>query len=127
MSLQALVNQARDLAVTLCEDTCSIFDIQSVPDGFGGTTLTRVTIASDIPCLVEAQRDMPVAVIAGTAEAVTRGTLYMESTDETQAITPDYEITVDARGDKPARTFIDPRILDNSYEVLLTVSAKLKL
>jgi hypothetical protein len=126
MSLQDLIDEAKELAESLCEDTCSIIDVEAVTDEFGGQTPSTVTVASEIPCLVEAQRDMPGTVIAGAVGSITRTTIFLKSTAETQLITPDYEIVVDARGDKPERTYVDPRILDNSYEVLLTISAKLR-
>lgn len=127
MSLQTLIDDVRGLAEGFLEDSCSIVDIQSAPDGYGGTTRSSVTIASDVPCLLESGGDLGVAVLAGTIVSASRATIFMQVTAETQSITPDMEIVVAARGDKPAMTFEDPRRLDESYAALLAVSAKIRV
>jgi len=126
MTLQVLVDQAKGLAASLCEDRCSIVDVSAVNDGYGGQTLLRTTILSDIPCMYEAGGDQAVEV-AGTVITTTLHRIFMVLSTGTLAIKPDYEIVVAARGDKAALTFENPHLLADSYETLLTVSAKLKI
>jgi hypothetical protein len=127
MSLQAQVVAARATAEGLCEDLCTIVDISSTPDGFGGHSQTRTNVATNIPCVIESRAMVEAAVVAGTIASLQRTKIYMKVTTITQAIRPDYEIVVAARDGKAALTFEDPRRLDQSYEVLVTVSAKLRI
>jgi hypothetical protein len=127
MTLQAQVEAAREAAEGLCEDLCTIVDISSTPDGFGGHAQTRTNLATGVPCIIESRAMMEAAVSAGTIASLVRTKIYMQVTSITQAIRPDYEIVVAARDGKAALTFEDPRRLDQSYEVLVTVSAKLRI
>lgn len=126
MTIQAQVLAARSAAEDLCEDSCTIVDISSTPDGYGGHTQTRTNLATAIPCLIESRSEVEAAVVAGTIESLIRTKIYMKVTGVTQAITPDMEIVIAARDGKAQLTFEDPRRMDQSYEILVTVSAKLR-
>ena len=126
MTLQAQVLAARPAAEDLCEDSCTIVDISSTPDGYGGHTQTRTNLATAIPCLIQSRSEVEAAVTAGTIASLIETKIFMKVTAVTQAITPDMEIIVAARDGKAALTFEDPRRMDQSYELLVIVSAKLR-
>lgn len=125
--VEILVEGAIERAVPFFLDTCNVVNLMSVPDGFGGQTKSRVTVASNVPCLWEASRDLPVTINAGAATSITRHQIIMQVDDaDVRTIGPDYEIVVAARDDTPELTFYDPRVLGGTMESLLTVSAKLR-
>lgn len=126
MSLTDLIEQAKTLAESLCEDTCSIVEVSSANDGYGGQTETRATLVSDVPCIYEAVNDQ-VLDASGQRISIISHKLYLMTDSDTQAIKPHYEIVVDAKGDKDELTFENPQRMSESYEALLTVGAKLRL
>jgi hypothetical protein len=123
-----LVATARVLVDDYLPDTCTISGIASGgPDGFGGETDTHPEMITGVKCLYEPERDQPLREIGGATMGVIRHRIFLKLEDAAlQAIGPNYQIVIDARGDKPAMTFEDPRRLDESNEVLLAISAKLK-
>jgi len=128
MTPAALLTAAKALVGDFLPDTCTVKAITAGSvDGFGGEADTLTTVASGIKCLYEPIRDQPLTVLAGAAMGITRHKLFLKLDDvDLQGIGPSYQIVVDARGNKGALTFEDPRRLDESNEVVLTVSAKLK-
>lgn len=124
--IQALVDQAKPFAEALCGDTCSIVDVSSTNDGYGGQTESRSTVASDIPCIYEALNDQAVDA-AGQRITIISHKIYMQTAATPSDISPDYEIIVDANDNHGAMTFVNPQRLPESYEALATVAAKLKL
>jgi hypothetical protein len=113
---------------SLCRDTCTVkAPVAGSPDGFGGESDTLSTVASNIKCIVQPERDLPLMTQGGAVMGALRTKLFLELTDvDLQSIGPGWQIVVAARGNKGALTFEDPRRLDASVEVALTVSAKLK-
>lgn len=126
MSLTDQINQAKALAESLCEDTCSIVDVSSVNDGYGGQTESRTAVASDIPCIFEAVSDQAVDA-AGRRMTIISHKIYMQTEATPSEISPDYEIVVDATDNHAEMTFVNPQRLPESYEALATVTAKLRL
>ena len=126
MTLLEQINQAKTLAESLCEDRCSVVDVSSTNDGYGGQTETRTTIASDIPCIFEAVSDQAVDA-AGRRITIISHKIYMQTESTPSDISPDYEIVVAANDNHGEMTFLNPQRLPESYEALATVTAKLKL
>jgi hypothetical protein len=126
MSLTDLIEQAKTLAESLCEDTCSIVDVGSTNDGYGGQTESRTTVASDIPCIFEAVNDQAVDA-AGQRISIISHKIYMQTNATPSEIKPDYEIVIDETDNHPEMTFVNPQRMPESYEALATVAAKLRL
>jgi hypothetical protein len=126
MSLTDLIEQAKTLAESLCEDTCSVVDVSSTNDGYGGQTESRTTVASDIPCIFEAVNDQAVDA-AGQRISIISHKIYMQTNATPSEIKPDYEIVVDETDNHPEMTFVNPQRMPESYEALATVAAKLRL
>ena len=128
MTPETLVAAGRAAVSPYLPDTCTVKSVAvGSPDGFGGTTFTNPTVASNIPCLYEPMRPMTLVSTGGAVSGATRHRIFLLMDDvDLQAIGPFYQIVVAARGDKGALTFEDCQRLDESNEVLLTVSAVLK-
>lgn len=126
MSLIDQINQAKALAESLCEDTCSVIDVGSTNDGYGGQTESRSTIASDIPCLFESVNEQAIDA-AGQRITIISHKIYMQTNATPSEIKPDYEIVIDETDNHPELTFVNPQRLTESYEALATVAAKLRL
>jgi hypothetical protein len=124
----ALIATAKALVSDFLPDLCTVKQITAgAADGFGGEADTLTTVASSIKCLYEPIRDIPLMTQGGAVTGVSRFKVFLELTDvDLQNIAPGWQIVVAARGDKPQLTFEDPRRMDESNEVLLTVSAKLR-
>ena len=124
----AAVAEARSMVSGALLDRCTVKGVAAgSPDGFGGTAFTTPTVASAIPCLYEPIRPQPLTATGGAVSGATRHRIYLLIGDvDLQSIGPFYQIVVAARGDKGVLTFEDCQRLDESNEVLLTVSAMLK-
>lgn len=106
-------------------DLCSLITNVSAPDGFGGSTETPTTIASEILCFYEALSSPMEIQVAGSGLTSLTHKITMEATAITKAIQSDYQIVVEARDDKPELTFERPVTLDGSYTPLVEVAAVL--
>ena len=128
MDIATLLAAARAAIPSLFLDICSVkAPTAGSVDGFGAEADTLTTVATGIRCHYEAIRDNPLTVNGGAAMGTSRFNVFLELTDvDLQSIGPGYQIVIAPRGDKGTLTFEDPRKLDESNEVALTVSAKLK-
>jgi len=128
MTPAQLIASARELVGDFLPDTCTVKSKSAGSnDGYGGEAEDFDDVATDVPCLYESQSDSTLVVIGGSQSGVTRHKLFLKLDEAVvHDIGPGWEIVVDARDDKPALTFEDPRRLDESNEVLLTISAKLR-
>lgn len=123
MTPATLLAQAKTLVETYLPDTCSIYEPAEtdIPGG-GFESSDGVAIESGIRCLLEAESDSD-AVVAGASRGVVIQKLFLEVTDSTKLIKPSQVIVVDAREGKPSRRFEQPKLLDESFEALITVGA----
>lgn len=128
MTPEALVLAGRAAVSPYLPDTCTVKSVSAgSPDGFGGEAVTYPTVATGIPCLYEPMNDLALMSTGGAVSGATRHKIFLLMDDvDLQSIGPFYQIVVDARGNKGAMTFQDCRRLDESNEILLTVSAVLK-
>jgi hypothetical protein len=124
------IAQAQALITTygLLLDTCTVkAPTAGAADGFGGEADTLTTVATGVKCAFEWTRELALAVYGGAVTGTIRTEIYLELSDvDLQSIGTGWQVIINARGNKPALTFEDPRRLDESNEILLAVSAKLK-
>jgi hypothetical protein len=106
---------------------CSLKTTAKSADNYGGQTTGSVTThASDLPLKF---KDLKTPMTKTVGEKVTIiGThlLSLRADADTNAITPDYEIHVEALGSEPARIFVRPVIIKGSFTHLVKVAAVLK-
>lgn len=118
-----LIAEAKTLVETYLPDTCSIYEPAEVDIPGGGFESSDGTaIESGIKCLLEAESDSD-AIVAGASRGVVIQKLFLEVTDNTKLIKPSQVIVVDAREGKPQMRFLQPKRLDESFEVLITIGA----
>lgn len=108
-------------------DLCTLTVRAFVPDGYGGSTETTSTPATNIPCSWEALGSPIERPTAGAAPSLLTHKITMPSTAATEAIRSNYRIIVAARDHTPALTFEHPTILGGSLAPFCTVAASLNV
>lgn len=115
-----LIAQARTLAEPYLPDSCAIQQLTTVNDGAGGFSETWTTIET-VAGLVEWVNDRE-QVVGGAPRGAVMQKLRLRVTPITQAIQPSQRIVVAARYGKPELFITQPKRLDQSYEVLVSIS-----
>lgn len=121
MISEALITQARALAADFTNESCAIQEYGTIDNGDGSFTEgwnTLETVAGLIQFVDDSEQ-----VIGGAPRGAVTHKLRLKVTAVTQAIKPSHRIVVAARGTRPALTFVQPKRMDQSYEVLVTVGA----
>lgn len=112
-------------AIEFSADLCDIVLLTSGQDDSGGHGDTTSTVASDIPCSVEALAQPVTRVVGGRVLTGLDHQITLPSNANTRAILPKHKIVVDPRGNTPALTFNDPVILEDSLGPFVVVHASL--
>lgn len=123
MTPALLIAQARTLAKPYLRDSCAIQSLTTVADGAGGFIEQWATIET-VNGLLEFNDDSEQVVGEAPRGAVTQK-IRLEVTTTTQAIKPSQRIIVAARDGKPELIFVQPKRMDQSYEILITIGAVL--
>lgn len=121
MTPELLVTQARTLAADFTNESCAIQELVQTDNGDGSFTEGWSTIET-VAGLVQFVDDSE-QVIGGAPRGAVTHKLRLKVTAITQAITPSHRIVVAARGTRPELIFVQPKRMDQSYEVLVTVGA----
>lgn len=121
MTPAALIAQARIQALQFTTESCAVQELTTTNDSSGGFTESWTTLET-VPGLIEWVDDSELVVGGAPRGAVTHK-LRLKVTPVTQAIVPSQRIVVAARDGKAELVFVQPKRLDQSYEVLVSVGA----
>jgi len=123
-AFEELKSELADAAEEFMSDTCSLIKPTFTDGGASGDTLTQATVASNVPCFYKpAGRNSPLVV--GGQAYIASHQFTLPATTEVLAITPEYKLTVQARGSNPQMIFEQPVIVQNSFTALVKVAATL--
>lgn len=103
-------------------DLCDIEGPTLVDGGAAGDSVSRVPLASNIPCRVKALGGGRQIVVGGRAYTVSHR-LQLPRTATTSLISPEHRATVKARGNTPDRIFENLIADEDSLAPMLWVSA----
>ncbi len=106
---------------------CSLVTTAKSADSYGGQTKGTETIhASDLPLKFKDLKQPMTKIVGDKLTIVGTHILSLKADANTQVITSDYEIRVDALGNEAARVFVRPVILKGSYTHLVKIAAVLQ-
>lgn len=108
-------------------DLCDVSTVSETPDGYGGTTETPNTIASDVPCSYKPMSQPLERQFGGAALVTLTHLITMGSNAITKQIRPDYKIVVHAHDDVPEMTFENPVAMNSSTSPFVKLAAALSL
>lgn len=120
MTPDILIGQARVQALAFTNESCAVQTLTSTDNGDGSFTESWATIET-VPGLVEWVDDSE-QVIGGAPRGAVTHKLRLKVTPTTRAIVPSQRIVVAAREGKAQMVFTQPKRLDQSYEVLVSVA-----
>lgn len=113
-------------ASQLFPNLCDIKELGgSTADGFGGTTETDSTLASNVPCKYEPLSSAVQRQIGGGPITTLTHKLILPATAVTKVIRSHYKIVVQALNGQPELTFRNPVTLDGSFSVFVKLAAEL--
>lgn len=112
-----------DAGPDIFTDLCNIIAPTSAPDGFGGTTQTDSTIASNVPCSYKAMKSPMQLQIGGGGLTTLSHEIKMGQNAVTKLIRPHYRIVILAHHGKPEQTAHNPVTLDGSTDVFMFIGA----
>lgn len=121
MTPDILIAQARVQALQFTNESCAVQELTTTESGDGSFEETWTTLET-VPGLIEWVDDSE-QVVGGAPRGAVTHKLRLKVTAVTQAIVPSQRILVAARDGKPALTFVQPKRLDQSYEILVSVGA----
>ena len=121
MTPDILIAQAQIQALQFTKESCAIQQLTTVNDGQGGFSEQWNTLET-VPGLIEWVDDSE-QVVGGTPRGAVTHKLRLKVTPVTQAIVPSQRIVVAAREGKAELIFTQPKRLDQSYEVLVSIAA----
>jgi hypothetical protein len=110
-----------DAGPDIFTDLCSLIAPTSAPDGFGGSTQTDSTLATNVPCSYKAMRSPMQIQIGGGGITTLTHEIKMGQNAVTKLIRPHYKIVIQAHHGKPEVTAMNPVTLDGSMDVFLIV------
>jgi hypothetical protein len=123
-TITSAANAAAAVALPVFPDRCSlIVPGTPVPDGFGGSTETETTAASNVRCLYE-PLSKSMKVLGGAKITTQTHRITMEATSATRVIQDHYKIVIAARL-VAELTFRNPVTLDGSFAPIVMVAAEL--
>lgn len=106
-------------------NVCRLVTSTEVPDGFGGTTTTLTTVATDVPCSYKPLSNPMQRQIGGGPITTLTHVITMGSNSITKNIRPDYQIVIPAHDDFPELTFEQPVTMDGSLSPFIKLAAVL--
>ena len=123
--LDSAIDAVVKAALPFLPDKADLLEPTSTADGYGAQTISETELVTDIPCLWELLSPS-VEMTIGTKNVVLTHKLWLESTEKIGAIKPSYRIRIQAREAKGEIIFEQPVRLDESFNPLVAVLAKLR-
>lgn len=123
-AFEELKEELGGAAEEFMSDLCDLTKPTLTDGGGSGDTLTQSTAASNVPCFYKPSGRNSPLVVGGHAYIASHQ-FTLPATTEVLAITPEYRITVQARGSNPQMIFEQPVIVQNSFMALVKVAATL--
>lgn len=113
VAIQAFPNRC-DLVVRITTDGGAAGDVEGSED-----------MASNLRCMYVPRSPAKQQIIVGGVSYIASHDLYIEKTNDSLAITPNYEVRVRATNEKPELIFEQPVIIEDAYDPFVTVAATL--